>query len=391
MAYSVDNIIPINILITPAGIGYANFSTAFIIARQADLEAGATFGVDTYRDYSTLDEVGKDFSVGSDTYQMATRWFANIPKPLTVSVWMWNDDATTGDSIIDTLEKANDAAWRYWYFLPHDVYSVEATAILLADWADATEHPVPMTLSAAAVVDPQSTTDLASVLRNKGNRRVFVGYVPQSIVDTDPTQQYAMVQLAASFQKFRPLGDRTAITAEYQVLPGVIGARDQITTTGYGALKEKNVAFFTAVELKGQFDNSRVINSKSMSSFGEFIDDVVNLDVLKNYLQVDGYNYITGTPTKRGLTPRGYAGLLATLDQTCKQFYNNGVLGQGEYTDPETGETRLAEYGFVNFGRPEDVFDLTTAQKRDRQFPETSILAILARAGHTAAVTVTVE
>ena len=128
MAYPVDNIIPVNILITPAGIGYANFSTAFIIARQADLEGGVTFDVDTYRDYASLDEVGEDFSTTSDTYKIATRWFANIPKPLQISVWMW--DEVTDTDVIDTLEKANDAAWRYFYFLPHDVYSVEATMVV---------------------------------------------------------------------------------------------------------------------------------------------------------------------------------------------------------------------------------------------------------------------
>lgn len=391
MAYPVDNILNVNLLLTPAGIGYANFATGFIIARQSDLLEGVTFDVDTYRDYAGVDEVGEHFAEDSPVYLMATRWFANIPKPLQISVWMWNDDETEGDTIIQTLNKADDEAWRYWYFVPADVYEDEATAIQLSDWSDATEHPVPITLTGNGVIDPQSDTDLASVLQAQGNRHMFVGYVPQSIIDANPSQQYAMVQLAASFQKFRPLGDRTAITAEYQVLPGVVGARDQLNTTAYNALKEKNVAFFTAVELKGQIDNSRVINSKSMSSFGEFIDDVVNLDVLKNYLQVDGYNYITGTPTKRGLTPRGYAGLLSTLSQTCKQFYNNGVLGEASYTDPEDGQDKIAEYGFVNFGQPEDVFGLTQAQKRARQYPETSILAILARAGHAATINVTVE
>lgn len=389
MAYPVDNILNVNLLLTPAGIGYANFASGFIIARDADLITTGSIPPNTYKDYAGIDEVGEDFSTDSDVYLMATRWFANIPKPLQISVWMWDD--VTDPDIITTLNKADNEAWRYWYFVPADVYSVEATAIALSDWSDATEHPVPITLTGTAVIDPQDDTDLASVLQAQGNRRMFAGYVPQSIIDANPSQQYAMVQLAASFQKFRPLGDRTAITAEYQVLPGVVGARDQLNTTAYNALKAKNVVFFSAVELKGQIDNSRVINSKTMSSFGEFIDDVVNLDVLKNYLQVDGYNYITGTPTKRGLTPRGYAGLLDTLSQTCKQFYNNGVLGEASYTDPEDGKEKIAEYGFVNFGKPEDVFGLTQAQKRARQFPETSILAILARAGHTATINVTVE
>lgn len=389
MAYNVDNIINVNLLLTPAGLGYANFSTAFIIARDADLIATGSIATDTYKDYSSLDEVGEDFETTSPTYLMATRWFANVPKPQQVSVWMWDEAADT--DVTTAMDKANNEAWRYWYFLPADVYSVEATAIALSDWSDANDHPVPITLTGSDIVDPQDNADIASVLKAKGNRHMFVGYVPQSIITTDPSQQYAMVQLAASFQKFRPLGTNTSITGEYQVLPGVVGARDQINTTGYNALKTKNVVFFTAVELRGEIDNSRVINSKSMSSFGEFIDDVVNLDVLKNYLQVDGYNYIAGTPTKRSLTPRGYAGLLDTLSQTCKQFYNNGVLGQSEYVDPDDGVTKLAEYGFVNFGQPEDVLSLTTAQKRERQFPETSILAILARAGHTATVNVVVE
>lgn len=391
MAYSVDNILNVNLLLTPAGISYANFSSGFIIARDADLLTPGALDADTYKDYGSIGEVGEDFDEASPAYLMATRWFANVPKPQQISVWMWNDDETTGDTIIETLNKADDEAWRYWYFVPADVYTDEATAIQLSDWSDATAHPVPITLTGTAVTDPQDDTDLASVLQSQGNRHMFVGYVPQSIIDSNPSQQYAMVQLASSFQKFRPLGDRTAITAEYQVLPGVVGARDQLNTTAYNALTSKNVVFFSAVELKGSVDNSRVINSRSMSSFGEFIDDVVNLDVLKNFLQVDGYNYITGTPTKRGLTPRGYAGLLDTLSQTCKQFYNNGVLGRASYVDPEDGNEKIAEYGFVNFGRPEDVFDLTLAQKRERQFPETSILAILARAGHSATINVTVE
>lgn len=391
MAYPVDNILNVNLLLTPAGIGYANFSTAFAIARQSDLLPDVTFEVDTYRDYAGVDEVGEHFAEDSPVYLMATRWFANVPKPLQISVWMWNDAAEGGDTIIQTLNKANDEAWRYWYFVPADVYSDEATAVQLSDWSDATEHPVPITLTGNDVINPQDDTDLASVLQAQGNRHMMIGYVPQSIIDGNPSQQYAMVQLAASFAKFRPLGDRTAITAEYQVLPGVVGARDQLNTTAYNALKAKNVVFFTAVELKGQIDNSRVINSKTMSSYGEFIDDVVNLDVLKNFLQVDGYNYITGTSTKRGLTPRGYAGLLSVLDQTCKQFYNNGVLGEASYVDPEDGETKVAEYGFINFGKPEDVLELTQAQKRERLYPETPILAILARAGHAATINVTVE
>jgi hypothetical protein len=239
------------------------------------------------------------------------------------------------------------------------------------------------------VVDPLDDTDIASKLKAKGNRFVSMCYQPASAVVTDASQIYAGVQLAAAFYKFRPTGLRSAITGEFQVLPGVVGS--DLTTTAYNALKAKNVVFFTQVELKGQVDNSRVINSKSMSSFGEFMDDVINLSVLKNYMQVDGYNYIANAGTKRPLTPVGYAGLLATLEATAKTFYDNGVLGDGVFNDPVTGEETRAKLGYAMHSKAEDVLGLSDAKKRAREYPTTTMTAILARAGHTAEITVNVE
>ena len=188
---------------------------------------------------------------------------------------------------------------------------------------------------------------------------MFGGYKAKS--STDPSQAYAMVQLAAAFHKFRPVGTNTSITGEYQVLPGITG--DDLKTTGYTALKAKRP--FSSRKLNSPaVDNSRVINSRSMSSYDEFIDDVVNLDVLKNHLQVDGYNYIANVGTKRGLTPREFGGLLDALGKTCKRFYDNGVLGTGSYTDRDDGLEKVARFGFIIRSKPEDVLKLTSAQRK---------------------------
>ena len=385
MAYPVDNIIPVNVLISPSGLGYANFSSAFAFADQADLASLVTFAANTYRDYSTTSEVAEDFATDSPIYHIATRYFAQIPKPPQLSVWMKDP---TDEGIVDTLNKAADQAWRYHQFLKLSDLT-EANALAVGDWGDANSRAIWATFSAAGILDPQSDTDIMSVLQAKGNRHMFAGFKSSGQVDTDPTQAYAMCQLAAAFHKFRPNGQRTAITGEFQVLPGVMG--DDLSTTAYNALTAKNGVFFTQIELAGQTDNSRVINSKSMSSFGEFIDDVVNLDVLKNYLQVDGYNYIAGAGTKRPLDPRGYAGLLDVLGATCKKFFDNGVLGTGTYIDPMDGVTKVADYGFVIMSKPEDVLNLSVADKRARKFPLTTIYVVLARAGHVAEINVNVE
>jgi len=385
MAYPVDNIIPVNVIISPSGLGYANFSSAFVFADQANLASLVTFDANTYRDYATTSEVAEDFATDSAVYHIATRYFAQIPKPPQISVWM-KDPLDTG--IVDTLNKAADEAWRYHQFLKLSDLT-EANALAVGDWGDANSRAIWATFSAAGILDPQSDTDIMSVLQAKGNRHMFAGFKSSGQVATDPTQAYAMCQLAAAFHKFRPNGQRTAITGEFQVLPGVMG--DDLSTTAYNALTAKNGVFFTQIELAGQTDNSRVINSKSMSSFGEFIDDVVNLDVLKNYLQVDGYNYIAGAGTKRPLDQRGYAGLLDVLGATCKKFFDNGVLGTGTYIDPMDGVTKVADYGFVIMSKPEDVLSLSVADKRARKFPLTTIYVVLARAGHVAEINVNVE
>jgi len=386
MAYSVDQIIPVNINLIPGGLSYANFATIFFFATQADLQTDATFEVDTYRDYASLDEVLKDFPEDSPPYLAAGRWFAQIPKPQQFSVWMWND---TEDSPVEAATKANDAAWRYFYRFPQSVADTEAEVTALADWMDANVHFTAFITDAAAAIDPQDDTDLGSVLQDKGSRRISIGYRRSETISDDASQAYADVQLMAATQKFDPEGFRTAITYEYQVLPGVVG--EDLKTTSYNALKDKNIVFWTAIELQGSTDASRTINTKTMSSFKEFWDDVINIDVFKNRLQVDGYNYIANAGTKRPYTPRGYAGLLDTIRETAKGFYDNGVLGRAEYTDPRTGEDEIAKYGFVIFSAPEDVFDASSSQKRDREFPPVDALAILARAGHIAQINITVE
>lgn len=379
MTYPVSNIFEVNENLNPAGLATADFSTAFAFAVQADLDGGS-FPNDTYKDYATLDEVGEDFLTTSPPYLIAKRWFSNLPKPPSISIWMWDDVNDDPDVV---AAKAVDEAWRYWLFFPESVTATEADVTGLATWADANKHFVSFA--------PERTVaeSLGNTLTTAGNRHIFIGSRESQTVTDDASQAYANAQLAAAFQKFNPDGVRTAITGEYQVLPGVVG--ESLTTTQYNDLKAANVVFWTQIELQGSIDASRTINSKTPSSFNEYIDDVVNIDVLVNRLQVAGFNYIANAGTKRALDESGYAGLLDTIEGVLKQFYENGVLGTANYNDPVTGEEKLAKYGYAIISQPEDVLDLTASQRTNREFPPVQVIAILARAGHTVSVTLNVE
>lgn len=386
MSYNVNNIIDINLILTPSGLSAADFSTCFCFATAADLASGVTFAADTYRDYDSTSAVAEDFETTSDTYLQAVRWFSQIPSPRQFSVYMWDDGA---DSLTDVANKSVDAAYRFFYFFPFDQTSAESTAIEIANFADANKRVCPIYLTDADTIDPLVTSDVASVLAAKGARYTYIVYQDATIVAGDAGQKYAGTQVAACFKKFDPLGSRTAITAEYQVCSGITGV--DYGATAYNSLKAKLAGFFTKIELNGSVDASRFINSRTTSSYGEFLDDVINLTVLENYVQVNGYNYIANAGTKRALTPSGYAGFLNEIESTLKVFYNNGVLGERQYVDLNTGETKIAKYGFVILSKPEDVFSLSSAERNDRKFPSTTIRVFLAGAAHSAVINLNVE
>lgn len=385
MAYSVNNIIPFNLILTPAGLDTANFVSCFFFAPIDDATGDPS--ADDILNYTELSEVEEDWGNDTPAYYAAERWFAQTPKPRQFTVWVWDDAADT-----DPVDVANKAAqsseWRFAYFFPHDVTNEDSNAEALASFADAESQLFGFTRTDSDLKDSNATDTIADTLLSAGHRFTYLGYREQATVDDDASQAYAHVQLLAAFQKFNPDGTRTAITGEYQVLPGVVG--ESLDSDAYTALKDRKVIFWTEVELKGETDASRTINTWTMSSFDEYLDDVFNLEVLANRAQVAVYNYITRR--KRGLrSQRGYGGALAAFADVGRLFFNNGVLGQAEYTDPRDGETKLAENGFVIFSDPSDVLDLTDSQVTNRRYPPIEARAFLARAGHVAEINLTVE
>lgn len=387
MAYDVDNIIKVNLNLSPLGIGTANFNTVFFFAPEADLESVSSLAAGDFKDYESAEEVLDDFADTTAAYLAATRWFSNPVKPETFTVWVWDK---VNDDVATVLAAAEDSPeWRFWYAFPKDVTDVDADATSIAEHCESNSHGFGFVRSDSALLDQNDDTTLADDFKSAGYRFSFIGFRESETLSSNPSNAYATLQTASVFQKFNFEGQNTSITAEYQVLPGIVG--ESLQSSSYQSLKDKNVMFWSEVELKGQTDTSRVINSRTFSSFTEFLDDVYNLEVLKNEVQVASYNYIANAGSKRGLTPRGYAGLLSTVEDVLHQGYINGTLGRSTYTDQNTGEEREARYGYVLLSEPEDALTLTDSQKLDREYPPVQALVILARAGHQAEITLNIE
>lgn len=354
MSYPADRIIQVNARISPAGLGFANFASAMLFA--ASDEVGS-LEVDTYKTYFTIQEVAVDFPTTTETYAAAAKWLGGTPKMRELKIWVTDEDDADWAA---TLNKARDFIWWYWTIVTADVYAVADDVIDIADWA---EQNASMLInnqtgaSATAIRNQTLDTDIASLLTALGYRHVYTA--------AHATDATAGTALAKHFAAVNYAGERSTITGEFKKSPGV--AAENLRGTEIAAMESqlKRATFYSVVELQGSQDVGRWLNTVTHSTYGEYIDDVVNLDAFINTLTVRLYNALANVTTKLEQTPRGQAVLNATARQVGEQYIANGYLGPRNYIDPDTGEDAYT-IGFEVLTVPEDILDITPEDRNAR-------------------------
>lgn len=376
MAYPVENIINVTTRISPAGLAFANFGKAFLFAPVAD--HSKTGVADTIAVYNSLADLSADFLSDTETYKAANSWFGTIPNPTELTVYLL--DATDAN-IVDSLNKARDKYWWYWTFFTKTVYAATADFPAIAAWGDANNAMVPncSTATEAAAIRSAVTTDIASTMTTAGTRHCYTL--------AHATDAYAGISLAAQFAAVNYSGLATTITGEFKKINA---AAEDISGTEAGFMRDdkKKAVFYSKVDLQGSEDAGRIINSYTHSSYGEYIDDVVNLDAFTNDLKVTLYNALTNQPTKLPQTVAGQTVLLSAAKETCERYLSNGYLGERNYTDPSDGLEKYTR-GYEILTQPEDILSISDAERAARK--AAPIKVRIYRAGAIHAVDVTVE
>lgn len=356
MSYPATNIIRINARISPAGLGNANFASAMLFAPETELPVG--FAIDTYRTYFTLVALSEDFADTTETYKAAQRWLGGTPATRELKVW----GAATADATrAATLNKARNMLWWYWTMWTAPILALKADVLAIAQWCeDNTSMFIDNQTGASAteIRDPADTDDIATQLTTAGFRHVYT-----AAHATDP---YSGSALAKHFAAVNYSADRSTITGEFKKSPGV--PAESLTGTAYSAMQSdtKKAVFYTMVDNQGSVDSGRWLNTKTHSTYGEFIDDVVNLDACINFLTTSLFNSTANQPTKLGQRPQGEAVLIGSARATMQQFISNGYLGPRNYTDPDDGLEKYTA-GFEILTKPEDILDLSDADRVARK------------------------
>lgn len=356
MSYNVDNIINVLTRISPQGLAFANFGLATLFAPETELPAG--FDPDTRRVYNSITSLSVDFDSATETYKAASKWLGGIPANGELIVYGVDDldaDWTT------TLDKARNQYWWFWSFFTEAVYAAEADVLDIASWSDVNEAMFPNSqtgVSATAIRDPNDATDIATQLTTLGYR-----YTYTFAHATDP---YAGIASAKWLAVVNYQASNSTITLEFKKLAGT--AAEDLTDTEYNAMKldTKKAVFYTAVDLQGSTDAGRIINTFTHSTFGEYIDDVVNLAAFVNALKVALYNTLANSTTKVGQDPIGQALLNGAAATVCEQYILNDYLGPRNYVDPDDGITKFTE-GYEILTKAEDILNLSDPERAARE------------------------
>ncbi|EPM0509731.1 DUF3383 family protein [Pseudomonas alloputida] len=375
MPYPAENIINIVTSIRAAGLGTANFGAGMVFA-DFDSSSDDTFAEGSYRDYGSASAVAANFNIASDPYLASLAWFSSVPKPRNLRIYLRQENDSPVESLNDAINKR---IWFYWYEFETTIRANDADVLALIAAGDAAGKFYAGTTNQSAVRDPSLITDIVSKAKLQGSRRAHIL--------SHATAPYAGFELGAIFSRVNFNAANSTITGEFKKLPGITA--EDLTETEYAAMKQKGAPFYTVVETGGQEDNGRVINSKSTSSYGEFIDAVFNLDGFTNALLVNVYNGLTGAK-KLGQVPAGQQVLIDRAAQIGERFIGNGYLGPRTYTDEETGEEVLST-GYEILSSAEDILNLTDAERAERFSAPIIMRVFPAGAIHAVDITVDVE
>lgn len=379
MSYDVSQIIRVNTRISPAGLLTANFGSAMLFAKGDELPTG--FAADSYRTYTSVASLAEDFPSTTETYLAGAKWLGSTPAVPALTVWGTDaDDAT----VTTTLDKAFDMNWWYWTLFTSDVLAVPADVLLIASWAENNNVMFIDNQTGAAATtirDPALTNDIATQLTTLGYRHVYTA--------VHATDAYAGTALAKHFAAVNYSADNSTITGEFKKSPGV--AAENLSDTAYSTMKRatKKATFYSVLDLQGATDSGRWLNTITHSTYGEYIDDVVNLDAFVNYLRVGLYNALANQTTKLPQTPVGQAVLIGAAKRVCEQFVRNNYLGPRNYIDPDTG---LDSYtiGYEILTKPEDILDLSDSDRAARLAAPIRVRVFRSGAIHVADVSVDV-
>lgn len=173
-------------------------------------------------------------------------------------------------------------------------------------------HIHAVSTSSAAVLDPTSTTDIASRMLAKSYKYSFSQFSSMSFAGASALGRLLTVDFDAN---------NTTITLMYKQEPGIVA--ETLTTTQANTLQNKRTNVFV------NYNNDTAVIQYGITPSGIYIDSIYNSIWFQNRVQTDVYNLLYQSTTKIPQTDAGNALIASVIEGACEAAVNNGYLAPG--------------------------------------------------------------
>lgn len=321
--------------------------------------------------YSSLAEmVEAGFSVFSEEYLAATRYFGAESQPSQIAIGRWQSGEQPLTALQDCRAKNQD--WYIAYIPSAD----DDDHLDIAAYVETLDAPYTQYFlqSANSTVLAGASGNLFETLHNQGYTRTHGLY---------STSAHAIASIMGYAMGATNTLANSNYTLKFKKLPGA--TPDNITTQQYNNI--------TAVDGNAYVNMGNFYNLYANgTNFGsQYFDVMIGLDMLINLIQNALMEVLTTTP-KVPQTEEGMGSLKSAISQQCDKMATQGFIAPGVWKganilNVKTNDTLAL--GYVVLSEPIDDQDET--DRANRIAPPIYVLIKLAGAIHTVAVRITVN
>lgn len=289
---------------------------------QEDLLSGKTFSVAGYEEYGSIDAVGEKFKTTSSIYQKANDIFSQkYNNGVNQSQLKKLVIVKKEDSDANYLDCLNRVGYNNCYYtLCND--DNDANALSVNDWVSTRRKIQCFDATGDDVKSSDSSSDIASVLKEKNASRTAVFYHEEA----SETLSGAVMAILAS----NPVGGKSA---SYKTPSNI--TVDKLTDSEEQALRSKNCNFFTYyISSAGDHDTRQLTSDNSVMANGDDIQKVICVD--RTVLQLQA-SMMDALVQDLPYDDNGGTVIYNYVNSVLAQLKREGVIAQ-DSIDSETGE-----------------------------------------------------
>jgi len=308
---NLENIVQVTEYISPLSAPRRGFNELLIVGYQG---AEIFDPGERIREYSNPNGLLEDgFEIDDPDYKAATLYFSQSPAPR--KLWVGYKSVSPDESWVEAVSACRQAD-NNWYVVVCLGIENDDDHGALAAWA---EVALPTSIYAFTSDDELAITnsedDIFSKLKALDFKRVVGQYSTQS--------EYAIIAIMGFAMGANTGLANTAYTLKFK---GEVGVKvEDLTQTQVGYLDKKNANVYL------NYSNYYNIIQQGKMASGVFFDEVINLDMLRNDIQLNVMDLFY-QKLKIPQTDAGQVMIISACNNACELAVDRGFLAPGRWT-----------------------------------------------------------